>query len=90
MVRREKARAWIQKRARIRHSKRSRSVHTSGLLVKHVRFSLSQLELLVGTWDFTFQIGNFWIVKPVPNQNPIHFLVVGVECGSVTLLSLVL
>jgi hypothetical protein len=46
-------------------------------------YSLSQLEHSVGTWDFTFQIGHFWMVKPVPSQNPIHFLVVGTWVGGV-------
>jgi hypothetical protein len=40
-------------------------------------------NVLVGTWDFTFLIGHFWIVKPVPNQNPVHFLVVGTWVGGV-------
>jgi hypothetical protein len=35
-------------------------------------FGLSQLEIRIGNQEFTFQIGQFWNVKPVPTQNPIH------------------
>jgi hypothetical protein len=29
-------------------------------------FRLSQIEIWIGTQEFTFQIGQFWIVKPFP------------------------
>jgi hypothetical protein len=71
------------KRVRSGHAKRSRSALAAGLLVKHTCFRPFSNGNLDWKSGFTFQIGQFWNVKPVPTQNPIHFCVVGMLVGGV-------
>jgi hypothetical protein len=62
-----------RKARRSRLANCSRSVLAVGLLVKHTRFQRFSIGIWIGTQEFTFQIGQFWNVKPVPTQNPIQF-----------------